>query len=174
MHFGASLWCFPYSCLFLCRVIHLICILKTHSKAVWPLASNKDLLIPHWWLTRVAILVWRGYRGKHFSFNYTTVSRRVSCRSLVFQAWAELLQIREQCDSAEMLHCGETWSSGYMEQPIYGLQINFPHLSWRWKYADNLRELVRACTHWHTKLHKNDLKTYNWKAKEIIFSLHIN
>lgn len=35
---------------------------------------------------------------------------------------------------------------------IYGLQIHFPHLRWRWKYADNLRGLVRACTSRHTKI----------------------
>lgn len=133
---GASIWCFPpYFCLFICHT-HIHLIHKTHSKAVWPLASNKDLVIKHWWLTRVFTQVWRGYWGKHFSFNYTTVSRRVSCHSLVFQAWAELLQIREQCDSAEMLHCGETWSGGCTAADPF---MDFKYASHIWVGDENMQ-----------------------------------
>ena len=47
-----------------------------------------------------------------------------------------------------MHHCRDTWSGGYMAaDPFMCFKMRFPHLSRRWKYADNLRALVRASTY---------------------------
>lgn len=99
-------------------------------------ARSKVLLIQRWWLTRVSILVWWGYWGKRISFNYRAANRRVSCHVLVFQARAALLQIREQCDRAEMHHCGETWSSGYATADPF---MDFKCASHIWAGDENMQ-----------------------------------
>lgn len=158
LQYGVSLHISACSC-----VSHThTCTCKTHSKAVWPLASNKDLLIQRWWLTRVSILVWRGYWGIRFSFNYTTVSQRVSCRSLVCQARAELLQIREQGDSAGMQRCGETRGSGYTAADPF---MGFKCASHFWDGDENMQiiwESLHIQAHednYTQRWHRHDFKT---------------
>lgn len=90
--------------------------------------------------------------GKQFSFKLhkPELERFLERR---FQAWAKLLQIREQRDRAEMHHCGETWSCGYTTAHLFMcLWMRIQHLIWRWKHAARFRKLVTACTPRHERM----------------------
>lgn len=60
---------------------------------------------------------------------------------------------------------------------IYVLQMRFPHLSRRWKYVDNLRALVSACTCEDNYTQSGTKMIWNHdtvKTKEIQISLYRN
>ncbi len=69
-----------------------------------------------------------------------------------------------------MHHCGETRSGGGYTVPDPFMAFKY---AWRWKYADNLRELVRACTRRRMIVTNKDDTKMVWKHWKHFFWLHI-